>query len=145
MQRSIAERPAYEQHQRLIERLAFVEEQNIRRVLCPAYWQGLCDEIEKECKHANEVVPTFQVDRSPIVLSVRHLQKAATLRLEYVELDPCISVRETGRPVTNIVFGINATPAPSLIAMLNGIHRPQKLCPWRSVGVASSAPPQDVQ
>ena len=107
-----------EERERAVERMAFVEEQNVRRSLAPALWASLCTEIEKECAHANEVVSDkFQVTARPTVLTVKHLPNAKTLRLEYEDVSACISVQESEGPLKHITFRVDPRPSPSLMPM----------------------------
>ena len=121
MQQSIAQQLKADASRRSIERLAFMEEQNIRRALGPALWHRLCDEIERECSAADEEIgKTFQVKRQSTLLTVKRLSNARSLRLEYEELGPCISVQESGKRPINVTFRVDSSPSPVLTPMLDG-------------------------
>jgi hypothetical protein len=101
-----------------------MKEQNIDRSLAGTMWQGLCDEIQNECRSINSVSrKKMIVERQPLTIAVADMNTRKLLRLSYQEIGACISCLETGKPDTNVTFRKERTTVPSATLMYCGMPK----------------------
>ena len=51
---SLCNRIRQSNHATIVRMEAFVEEQNVRKLLGPQLWKELCDDLEGECRNLNQ-------------------------------------------------------------------------------------------
>src|ERR1017187_7865276 len=117
---SLCSRIRQSNHATIVRMEAFVEEQNVRKLLGPQLWKELCDDLEGECRNLNQAeAGILSYERSALRFTARNQRTARVLRLRYEDVGPGIPYA-VGIENGVISFRVNTSPVVSLFLVLNG-------------------------
>jgi hypothetical protein len=104
-------------HAIMVRMESFVEEQAVRKMLGPELWKQLCDEIQSEASHVNEVdADRIRLKRTNLSLTATDSKSAKMLQMQYLSVGPGISFALGGERGV-ITFRVDAAQSPSLMMM----------------------------
>jgi hypothetical protein len=104
-------------HATMVRMENFNEQQAVRKMLGRDLWKQLCDEVQLEASHVNEVdANRIRIKRTNLSLTATDAKSAKVLTLQYLSAGPGI-LFAVGKERGTITFRVETTEAPSLTMM----------------------------